>query len=426
LKIALVVQADTMGIGGLLVSVKGFYAVMTEAGHDVTIVSLGPGRGWAQLAAPRVKGVCFEICGHENNVLYVRRLTRHFIEEAYDVLFLNVGGKLIPAIMSLPFLPDSTAVVLVVHGDRPWIYTLAKLNAGAWNCAVTISPKVQQTLAAQIPDKPLILISNGVALPGETELRTRAAWETPVRLLFVGRMVRIKGILLLPAILAACFKTGVPARLTIVGVGSDSGALDQAIDETGTRDQIDLWGARSSQEVYAAMRTHHILLMPSQSEGFGLVLAEAQANGCVPIATRLPGVTDYVVEDGVTGLLADDGDAASFARQVAALHEPARWRSFSQAGIRRARTLFSLETLGVRCSALLDELRLGAYPLTQPRATLRRKWKARLTWRDWAPVALLPHMERWLLRIPRWLRRIPRRLRKAAARLLLPPSRVSS
>ena len=33
------------------------------------------------------------------------------------------------------------------------------------------------------------------------------------------------------------------------------------------------------------------------------MLVEAMAGGCVPIASRLPGVTDWIIEDGRTGLL---------------------------------------------------------------------------------------------------------------------------
>jgi len=50
-----------------------------------------------------------------------------------------------------------------------------------------------------------------------------------------------------------------------------------------------------------------------EGEGLGLVLLEVQANGCVPVATKLPGISDYAVEEGVTGLLTPEGDAAALA-----------------------------------------------------------------------------------------------------------------
>ena len=387
MKIAMVVNPG-MGIGGIEVSVQKLYTILAEAGHEVTIVTLGPGRGMSQLVAADVKGVCLAIRGHENNVRYVRRVAKHFTAEAYDVLFLNVGTNVKPAILSLPLLSDSMVVVPIVHADYAWTYAAAKLNADAWNCAVAISPKVRQMLAMQSPDKPVILIPNGVALPGEAELRIRAAWKTPMRLLFVGRLDKLKGIALLPAILAACLKMGIPARLTVIGDGQDSAALDQAISKTDTQDMVDLWGAKSLPDVYAAMRKHHILLMPSDAEGFGLVLAEAQANGCVPIASRLPGVTDFIVEDGVTGLLAEPGNVEEFARQVATLMEPVRWLAFSRAGMARARALFSAEAMGIRYVAFLEDLRRGKYPLAQSRAVPRRRWQTPFTWRDRLPSGI--------------------------------------
>lgn len=387
MKIAMVVHSGT-GISGIKVSVQKLYMILSAAGHEITVVALGPDRGMAQLVAAGLNGVCLAIRDHENNFRYVRRLAQYFTKEAYNVLFLNIGGNVRPAILSLPLLSDSTFGIPIVHGDYAGVYATARLNADAWNCAVAISPKVRQVLTLQMPAKPVILIPNGVALPDEAELRIRAAWENPLRLLFVGRLVSPKGIALLPVILAACLKMGVHTRLTVIGKGHDSVELDQAIVKAGMRDLVELWGEKSLPDAYAAMRTHHILLLPSDAEGFGLVLAEAQANGCVPIASRLPGVTDFVVKEGVTGLLAEPGNVEEFARQVATFMDPVRWLTFSQAGIARARALFSAETMGVRYVALLEDLRHGNYPLAQSRATLRLQWQAPFTWRDRLPSGI--------------------------------------
>lgn len=60
-------------------------------------------------------------------------------------------------------------------------------------------------------------------------------------------------------------------------------------------------------------RTADVLAMPSTREAFGMVLVEAMASGLSVVATHIPGVTDTIVEDGVTGLLTPPRDRDALA-----------------------------------------------------------------------------------------------------------------
>src|SRR5690606_23577848 len=59
-------------------------------------------------------------------------------------------------------------------------------------------------------------------------------------------------------------------------------------------------------------RAADLLLLPSRSESFGLVAAEAQSCGLPVIAARTGGLSD-VICDGVSGLLVDGWDPADHA-----------------------------------------------------------------------------------------------------------------
>lgn len=63
-------------------------------------------------------------------------------------------------------------------------------------------------------------------------------------------------------------------------------------------------------------RAAEVLAMPSTREAFGMVLVEAMASGLPVVATRIPGVTDTIVEDGVTGLLVPPRDSGALARAL--------------------------------------------------------------------------------------------------------------
>jgi hypothetical protein len=54
------------------------------------------------------------------------------------------------------------------------------------------------------------------------------------------------------------------------------------------------------------------------------VLLEAMAAGCVPVASQLAGITDWIVDDGESGFVVPPGDAHVFAGRIRRLHEDRR------------------------------------------------------------------------------------------------------
>ena len=95
-----------------------------------------------------------------------------------------------------------------------------------------------------------------------------------------------------------------------------------------------------------------ILVQPSHSEGFSMVVLEALASGCCVVATALPQV-DQVIEQGVTGFIYPPGDARALAELLEPLlREPDRAERIGRAAAEAARPLLGLE----REALLLTEL----------------------------------------------------------------------
>ena len=105
--------------------------------------------------------------------------------------------------------------------------------------------------------------------------------------------------------------------------------------------------------------------MSSVYEGMPYTILEAMSMSLPVVATRIPG-TAALVRHGVTGLLAEPGDAAGLARAlVRVLGEPDRGRAMGAAGRRVVEERYTLGGFITRMECLYEaEARRG------PRAAL--------------------------------------------------------
>ena len=396
-----------LGIHGVATFTLNLSQWLQATGHAVTVLTLTPGEWDSRRADLGIQGECITQQPWESNVSHAKRLAAWLAAQAFDLLVVNVGSSHSrPLQLCLHLLPDALPVVLVLHNDERTVYEVAGLNRTAWNCAVSVSAKIEQTAAARFGQKNVVYIPSGIALPVAGSYCAQPTWTTPLRLLFVGRLDdQQKGIFRLPAILAECHKRRLPVHLTVIGEGPDGEQLRQVFDALGVSDCVTLRGSQPHDAVLTAMRTQHVFLLPSNYEGLPLVLLEAQAHGCVPIAARLPGVTEDAVQDGVSGLLVKADDVAGFVNAIESMLDPARWHSFSTAGRIVVQQQFALPQMGARYLDLFQAMVQGAYPLPLPRSAV----PAPFGWRDFLPARLQRHLENWRKRTPlavgvRWLR----------------------
>jgi len=85
-----------------------------------------------------------------------------------------------------------------------------------------------------------------------------------------------------------------------------------------------------------------VVVQPSRSESFSLVLAEAMASGCCVVAARLPHFRPFL-EEGRTGFTYPPGDVGALAAVLAPLlAEPGRAEAVGRSAAEAARRLFPL------------------------------------------------------------------------------------
>lgn len=179
-------------------------------------------------------------------------------------------------------------------------------------------------------------------------------------LVFVGRLVAKKGV---PDLIAALdMLAGREQRPTvaIIGDGPLRAGLEADARERGLA--VEFLGALPPPAVAEALASARLLVAPSRTapdgdaEGFGMVFIEAAAAGTPAIAYRHGGVPEAII-DGVTGVLADEGDVVGLAQAIDdLLGDPARRAALGQAALARARADFDIERCTGRLVALYDEV----------------------------------------------------------------------
>lgn len=138
----------------------------------------------------------------------------------------------------------------------------------------------------------------------------------PLRLLYVGRMLRDKGLVDLADAMRLLLARQVPVQLGLLGF------VDVANRSAVSRAQIDAWQAEgllrylgSTDDVRPFIAEADALVLPSYREGVPRTLLEAAAMGRPLIATDVVGCRD-AVDAGVNGYLARVRDADDLARQI--------------------------------------------------------------------------------------------------------------
>jgi len=134
----------------------------------------------------------------------------------------------------------------------------------------------------------------------------------------------------------------VPSTLLMVGDGPELPRAEQSVREGGLSGKVHFIGRQDPVE--SLLGVSDLLLLPSETESFGLAALEALACG-VPVMSSDAGGLPELIEDGLGGILvSENGQAQGIERAVALLSDPSRLDQFRQASIRRASN-YSLERI---------------------------------------------------------------------------------
>lgn len=162
------------------------------------------------------------------------------------------------------------------------------------------------------------------------------------QLLYVGRMIREKGIFRL----LEAMRQLDDYQLTCVGEGADLAAFEAKVLETGLAERVSILGFLGQARLRKAFTKASCLLLPSEyQEVFGIVGIEAQAMGLPCIASDVGGVAEWC-RAGETGLLVKSADTSALVRNIQLLHNhPALYERLIKKGLQHQKEYFSVEAI---------------------------------------------------------------------------------
>ncbi len=237
----------------------------------------------------------------------------------------------------MEFKYDNALLKLVVHHCEN--YLLKNSDIVLVNSKFTAS-QVRKRVSMNVP---VLIAYPGLWLSVMPSKKTNVLIENKVRinLLFVGECTKVKGLKFL--IEALCFLKDLDFGLDIVGWYSPDSPYFRNIATIISRNNLDekvrFHGFVDNHSLFDFYAKCTILVMPSLSEGYGMVLAEALCFG-LPIVASKAGAIPEMVVDGVNAILVKPGDSQALAEAIRALASDRALREkMSKANLERSKTL---------------------------------------------------------------------------------------
>ncbi|MDK2972923.1 MAG: hypothetical protein PWP23_2678 [Candidatus Sumerlaeota bacterium] len=203
------------------------------------------------------------------------------------------------------------------------------------------------------------LVMNGIAaerihlLPPVVRMEEAAAVPLPEepRILFVGQLIRGKGVDLL---LRALALLDVPFTATIVGDGNARAGLEALAGKLGLDGRVTFAGWVDNRAIGAHYAAARVLAVPARwPEPFGMIGLEAMRHGRPVVAFRAGGIEDWLA-DGETGVLVGEQDVPAYARALALLlGDHALAVRMGEAARERVRSLYNFDDYLKRLEGLL-------------------------------------------------------------------------
>jgi glycosyltransferase involved in cell wall biosynthesis len=289
------------------------------------------------------------------------------IESNYDGIIFNVLAGVLEA-NAARYLSNNLIKLELVHNITIGTYSFATAIKDYVHATIGVSPRITDDLIRTKKFDP----NKTLTIPNATNLQSFADLPSlnhslPLKLIYLGRVEEdSKGILWLPDIINETIKLGIQCTLNIAGSGPDLDKLKENTYKLGLDNYINFLGNIEYGKVPSILAQHHGFLMTSRYEGLPLSLVETMSAGCVPIFSKIRGVTDFIITEGENGYLFPIGDCRKAAQQIQKLQDEEVWRKLSYNARASIKSRFTIEQQAQAYADLINKLRENPTVINQP------------------------------------------------------------
>lgn len=350
-------------LGGVEIVVSSLAERYVRAGHRVVVVTQWPRKGRGQ---PQDESLPYPVVRYPRPLTFwwsfglrgiTRALARAHRQLPFDVIHCHLAYPTGPVALAYG-KRHRIPVVITTHGSDVRADCRYRRRASIWRkiCralreadAVTAISQEMKSLLKEIcsPDgREIPIIPNAVDVADLNEpVEFDPAW--PVRkdgpfVLYLGGLTHKKGVdVLLEAVKRLAAAGELPARLVIAGDGAARDKLQAQAGELNG--QVQFLGRVAGPLKKFLFQNCRFVVMPSLTEGFGLVAVEALACGKPLVASAVGGLKELMTADCDLGLTVPPGDPEALAAAIKQMDT--RVASFPGEAIRRYARRFDWPTV---------------------------------------------------------------------------------
>ncbi len=184
-----------------------------------------------------------------------------------------------------------------------------------------------------------------------------------IHILTVARLNREKGYGYALLAMRRLLNSNIAIQYHIVGEGPEIARLSRLIECLGLNDCVTMHGSLAGEPLKNLFSSCQLFVLPSVSnkrhdehvETQGVVLQEAQACGCIPIATRVGGIPECLNHEH-DALLVKDRSSRAIADAVCKLVDHSeKWQQYQRNGRQNVEQNFSATVIGKKMAAILRQ-----------------------------------------------------------------------
>lgn len=223
------------------------------------------------------------------------------------------------ATLAIMLTRSNAKLVCTLHGSdlhfRKNIFRMMHRFVFKKSTAITVVSHSLCDLAVEIGAEPSKLTVIPMGLNAQKTFTLDGVTQQRANLLFVGRLIKSKGVSILLKAMAIITQTYPEQKLIIVGDGVERETLESLVKLLHISNNVMFAGAKPHNQLPDFYKQASIFVSPTLSEGFGLTLAEALACGCAVVVSDLPAVQD-IIENQKTGLVFEVGNVEALAQCI--------------------------------------------------------------------------------------------------------------